>query len=143
MVFVLSILYHIPLPVSCIKCEETPYFRAFAGFSSIAGTVSPEFSGFLGGTGKGFLSTVTSNSGRLRAFLLLARFHVRRGKGLRQKMTSIATSTCRLLQLTFAICNLPEQMCANAITDTIGILHRVKLFSFRGQSHSHRLDNFY
>ena len=28
MVFVLSILYHIPLPVSCIKCEETPYFRA-------------------------------------------------------------------------------------------------------------------
>ena len=31
MVFVLSILYHIPLPVSCIKCEETPYFRAFAG----------------------------------------------------------------------------------------------------------------
>ena len=27
MVFVLSILYHIPLPVSCIKCEETPYFH--------------------------------------------------------------------------------------------------------------------
>ena len=36
MVFVLSILYHIPLPVSCIKCEETPYFRAFAGFSSMS-----------------------------------------------------------------------------------------------------------
>ena len=30
------ILYHIPLPVSCIKCEETPYFRAFAGFSSMS-----------------------------------------------------------------------------------------------------------
>nr|DAI11728.1 MAG TPA: hypothetical protein [Bacteriophage sp.] len=25
-------------------------------------------------------------------------------------MTSIATSTCRLLQLTFAICNLPKLM---------------------------------
>lgn len=80
------------------------------GSKLITGTVSPEFPGFLGGTGKGFLSTVTSNSGRLRAFLLLARFHVRRGKGLRQKMTSIATSTCRLLQLTFAICNLPKLM---------------------------------
>ena len=35
-VFVLSILYHIPLPVSCIKCEETPYFQAFTGFSSMS-----------------------------------------------------------------------------------------------------------
>ncbi len=50
MVFVLSILYHIPLPVSCIKCEETPYFRAFAGFSSMSLRMS--FLSFYPGVGR-------------------------------------------------------------------------------------------